>query len=88
MVPEKRISQLCLEYCLALKEWEGFFFLIFYLCIWLCWVLIATCGIFSCGMQDLVPQPGIEPGSPTLGAQSLSHWATREVPEKVFLYLT
>ena len=26
MVPEKRISQLCLEYCLALKEWEGFFF--------------------------------------------------------------
>ena len=25
---------------------------------------IQTCKIFSCGMQDLVPQPGIEPGPP------------------------
>ena len=30
--------------------------------------------------RDLVPRPGIEPGSPALGAQSLSHWTTREVP--------
>ena len=29
---------------------------------------------------DLVPWPGIEPGPPALGAQSLSHWTTREVP--------
>ena len=29
---------------------------------------------------DLVPWPGIEPGRPALGAQSLSHWTTREVP--------
>ena len=33
----------------------------------------------SCSMQDLVPQPGFEPGSPALGVQSLSCWATREV---------
>ena len=38
----------------------------------------------SCGMQDLVPQPGIEPGPPALGAQSLSHWTTREVPCHVY----
>ena len=31
-------------------------------------------------MQDLVPLPGVEPGPPELGAQSLTHWATREVP--------
>ena len=33
----------------------------------------------SCSMQDLVAQPGFEPGSPALGVQSLSCWATREV---------
>ena len=33
----------------------------------------------SCGMRDLVPRPGIEPGPPALGTQSLSHWTTREV---------
>ena len=33
----------------------------------------------SSGMWDLVPQPGIEPRSPALGAWSLSHWTTREV---------
>ena len=38
----------------------------------------------SCGMQDLVPQPGIERGPPALGAQSLSHWTTREVPCHVY----
>ena len=32
-----------------------------------------------CGMQDLVPWSRIEPGSPGLGAQSLSHWTTKEV---------
>ena len=64
-----------------------------YLFIWLCWVfiaahgiLIAKCGIFSCGMQTLscgmwvlVPWPGIKAGPPALGAWSLSHWTTREV---------
>ena len=34
----------------------------------------------SWGMCDLVPWPGIKPMPPAPGAQSLSHWATREVP--------
>ena len=34
----------------------------------------------SCGKQDLVAQARIKPRSPALGVQSLSHWATREVP--------
>ena len=29
---------------------------------------------------NLVPQPGIQAGPPALGAQSLNHWTTREVP--------
>ena len=36
-------------------------------------------GSFTCGMWNLVPWPGIEPGSPALGVQSLGHWTTREV---------
>ena len=49
--------------------------------IWLCWVSVASHGIFSLywAMWDLVPWPGIEPGSPALGDQSLSHWTSREV---------
>ena len=31
-------------------------------------------------MWDLVFWPGIEPEPPVLGAQSLSHWPTREMP--------
>ena len=37
-------------------------------------------GSFSRNMGDLVPWPGIEPSPPTLGAQSLSHWTTRDIP--------
>ena len=37
-------------------------------------------GSFSCSMGHLVPWPGIEPRPLTPGAQSLSHWATSEVP--------
>ena len=33
----------------------------------------------SCSMWGLVPQPGIEPRPPALGAQSLNHWTTKEV---------
>ena len=36
-------------------------------------------GSLNCGMWDLVPWPGIKPGPPALGSQSLSHWTTREV---------
>ena len=30
--------------------------------IWLCWVLVAAPAIFTCGMWELVPRPGIESG--------------------------
>ena len=53
---------------------------------WLFWVLkkyaficLSALGL-SCGMWELVPQPGIKPGPPALGVWSLSHWTTREVP--------
>ena len=59
------------------------------------WVLVVACGIFHCdlggfgcgmwalswGMWDLVPWSGMEPGPLALGAQSLSHWTTRGVPQ-------
>ena len=34
----------------------------------------------SCGTRYLVLSPGIKPRPPALGAQSLTHWAIREVP--------
>ena len=33
----------------------------------------------------LVPWPGIEPVTPALGACSLNHWTTREIPDHSFL---
>ena len=36
-------------------------------------LVAAACGIYF-------PGPGIEPGPPALGARSLTHWTTREVP--------
>ena len=52
--------------------------------------LVVAWRIFSCSMQGqawggLIPWPGIEPGPPVLGALSLSHWTTREVPAVVFI---
>ena len=52
----------------------------FLLNIYLFIYLVAQVYLFGCDMWDLVPWPGIEPGSPALGAQSLSHWTTRQVP--------
>ena len=48
---------------------------------WLCWVLVVSRRNLLCGMPDLVPWPGVGPGLSALGAQSLSHWTTREAPE-------
>ena len=39
----------------------------------------------SCSMWDLVSWPGIKPGPPALGAQSLNHWASKEVPYREVL---
>ena len=60
----------------------------FFLFIWLCSVSVVVHWISDlrwcirdlCSTGDLVPWPGIEPGSPALGTWSLSHWTTREVP--------
>ena len=61
----------------------------FYVFIWLHIILtvagssvFVACGMqtLSCGTGDLVPWPGIEPGSSALGAWKLSLWTTREVP--------
>ena len=41
-------------------------------------IFLTALGL-SCGMQDLVLWPGMEPGSPALLEQILSHWTTREV---------
>ena len=43
-----------------------------------CELLVAAC------MQDLVSRPGIDHGPPAFGAQSLTHWPTREVPRVMF----
>ena len=60
----------------------------FCLFIWLPWVLAVAWGIFSyglwtlsSGMWDLAPRPWVQSEPPALGAQSLSHWTTREVPQ-------
>ena len=51
----------------------------FFVFVLACGLLVAAC------MYDLVPQPGIEPRPSALGAQSLTHWTTREVPKVAFL---
>ena len=51
--------------------WHKYFSLKIF--IWLYWVLL------SCSMWDLVPWPGIQPETPSLGTWSLSHWTTTEV---------
>ena len=45
-------------------------------------IFVTVCGILSYSVWDLVPGPGIEPGTPALGARSLSHWVTWEVPRQ------
>ena len=55
-------------------------------------IYLAALGL-SCGTRDLVPWPGIEPGTLALGARSLNHWTTRESTclgnsyDQLFLFL-
>ena len=60
-------------------------YLYIYFLIWLGQALVATCRIFHCDMQDLVPWRAIKPRSPTLRTQSLNHWTTREIPRECIL---
>ena len=51
--------------------------------MWDLWISLRHAKLFSCGMWDIVPWPGIEHAptlTPTVGVQSLSHWTTRQVP--------
>ena len=43
-------------------------------------IYLAVLGL-SCSMWYLIPWPGMEPKPPALGAQSLSYWTTRKVPD-------
>ena len=72
------------DLCLLLWGKSCFYFK-YYLLTWPCQVLVVACGVFSCDVWDLAPWPGIEPGSPALGAQSLSHWTTRAVLKEEML---
>ena len=49
-----------------------------------CWFFLKKIYLavlcLTCNMGYLVFWPGIEPRTPALGAQSLSHWTSREVP--------
>ena len=47
--------------------------------IWTLSCVVCKLLVVAC-MWYLVPQPGIEPRPPALGAWSLTHWTTREVP--------
>ena len=52
--------------------------------IWLCWVLVVACKIFSHGMKtlscDMWESSSLTRIEPALGVHTLSHWTTREVP--------
>ena len=56
-----------------------------YLFIYLAMLGLICCrGTLCFGLLDLVPWPGVKPRPPSLGAQGLSHWTTREVPILLF----
>ena len=78
------------NFFLSHKTWSFIVVLLFFKKIFLFIYLAALnlscqCGIFSFGMWVLVPWPDIEPRSPALGTQNLSHWTTREVPITLFI---
>ena len=61
----------------SVGTWLGSSFLVF-------WGFLAM----PCGLQDLSPQPGIEPLPSTVKAQSPNHWIAREFPGSSFLFST
>ena len=46
-------------------------------------LFIEACGIFSYGMWDVVPWPGIKPKAPSIDYGPLSHWTTNDVPHNL-----
>ena len=78
------------------QPWTLSFFFLIFIFICLCQVSVAACRIINLryGLQDLLvtaygikfPKQGLNPGPPELGAWSLSHWRTREVPASLKPY--
>ena len=68
-----------------MKHCFYFYFLNIYLFTCLGWVLVAAHEILRCSLWDPVSWPGTEHGPPALGARSLSHQITKEVPVCNFL---
>ena len=68
------------------SKWYEFryFNLTFFIHIFILFTYLFAPGL-SWDMWDLVLYPGTEPTLPSLGAQSLSHWTTREIPITYFL---
>ena len=62
------------------REWEIFlkYILLKYLFIWLCQVIVAACGVFSCHTWNLVPSSGTKPGPSAFGAWNPSHRTARQ----------
>ena len=81
--------------CYGVRVFVCLFVLFFSCSMWACEIfLVVASGIFSCSMRtlswsmwDLVPRPVIEPSPRALGAQSLSHWTTRGVPQTCVLLI-
>ena len=81
------LSKVCVCVCVLLCcKFKDTFWVVFLLKKYICLFIYLTVRGLSCGMWDLVPGSEIESSSPALGAWSLSHWTTREVPWVVFLY--
>ena len=77
-------SEAFFQYPVMGLGWVFFFFSNIHL-FWQLQVLIVAHGVIVAGCRILVPWPEIKPGLPALGAWSLSHWTTREVPWGEFL---
>ena len=83
---------------LLFSEKKKIFFLLLLkkIFLWLCQVLVAVCGLFSCGMWtlhcckcDLVPWLESEPRPPASGAsQPLGHQGSLGVPYSFVLLIT
>ena len=84
LCPSRSFQAYFFFHCRDLTALTGlFFFFSFFLSFSLFLSFRPCCAV--CGI--LVLQPGIEPMSPALGAQSLNHWTAREVPTLTVLYL-
>ena len=55
--------------------------------LWPAGTLAAACGLFIVRHGIWFPDQEWNPGNPSLGAQSLSHWTIKEVPFIDFVYL-